>query len=100
MTIFSDGRVQYEGKEFVKEKGAHRGTISAQEFGKLADKIEKIGFFKLQAAYRATVTDLPTTIVTVTRGSDSKRVEDYFGAPERLHELEKLIEQSARPWLK
>ena len=99
VTIFSDGRVQYEGKEFVKEKGPRTGAISAREFGELAAKVEQIGFFTLQAAYRAPVTDLPTTIVTVTRGPESKRVEDYFGAPQGLHDLEALIEQTFKPWV-
>jgi hypothetical protein len=99
VTIFSDGRVQYEGKEFVKEKGARTGAISAREFSELATKVERIGFLKLQAAYRAPVTDLPTTTVTVTRGRESKSVEDYFGAPQGLHDLEALIERTVKPWV-
>lgn len=99
VTIFSDGRIQYEGKEFVKEKGRRTGAISAREFSELAAKVEQIEFFKLQAAYRAPVTDLPTTIVTVTRGRESKRVEDYFGAPKRLHSFEELIERTVKSWV-
>ena len=31
----------------------------------------------------------------MVRGTETKRVEDYFGAPERLHGLEELIENVA-----
>jgi hypothetical protein len=102
LTIFRDGRVKYEGKGFVKKKGIRTKTISTGEFNQLAAKVDEIGFFKLKPAYRANVTDLPTIIVTVVRGTESKRVEDYFGAPERLHGLEELIENVANisSWVK
>lgn len=99
VSIFRDGRVEFEGKEYVKEKGKHSRTISAREFEELAAKVEKIGFFALQPSYRANVTDLPTTIVTVTRGSESKRVEDYFGAPQPLRDLEELIARTVKSWV-
>jgi Domain of unknown function (DUF6438) len=102
LTIFRDGRVRYEGEGFVKEKGVRTKTISAGEFKRLAAKVDEIGFFKLKPAYRANITDLPTTIVTVVRGTESKRVEDYFGAPKRLHGLEEFIENVANisRWVK
>jgi hypothetical protein len=102
VTIFRDGRARYNGIEFVKEKGVRTKTISTGEFKRLAAKVDEIGFFKLKPAYRANITDLPTTIVTVIRGTESKRVEDYFGAPKRLHGLEELIENVANisRWVK
>ena len=102
LTIFRDGRVKYEGKGFVKEKGIRTKTISTGEFKRLAAKVDETGFFKLKPAYRANITDLPTIIVTVVRGTERKRVEDYFGAPKRLHGLEELIENVANisRWVK
>jgi hypothetical protein len=35
----------------------------------------------------------------VTRGTESKKVEDYFGAPKRLHKLEEHIKQIVKPWV-
>jgi hypothetical protein len=95
VTIFRDGRVRYEGREFVKAEGVRTRVVPTGEFKRIAAKVDEIGFSKLKSAYRASITDLPTTIVTVTRGSKSKRVEDYFGAPKRLHDLEQLIEHVA-----
>ena len=39
--------------------------------------------------------DLPSTFITVTRSDVSKRVEDYMHAPNRLRELEQLIDRVA-----
>jgi hypothetical protein len=66
---------------------------------------ERIGFFDLSDQYRTIrnpdgtetiVTDLPTAFVTITRGGQSKRVEDYIGAPQALKQLEQLIDDTAR----
>jgi hypothetical protein len=35
----------------------------------------------------------------VTRGTESKKVEDYFGAPKRLHKLEEHIKEIVKPWV-
>jgi hypothetical protein len=32
----------------------------------------------------------------VSRGTESKKAEDYFGAPKRLHDLK---EQIVKPWV-
>ena len=47
------------------------------------------------------VTDQPTTFVTITVKGRSKRVEDYFGAPESLVEFERQIDNAAgtRRWV-
>jgi hypothetical protein len=42
------------------------------------------------------VTDLPTAFVTIARDGRWKRIEDYVGAPESLHELEQAIDDAAR----
>ena len=106
ITIFSDGRVRYEGKNFVKVKGVRIDKISEDGFHKLAVKAEQIRFFGFDTDYSGikigdgftTSTDLPTAIVTVTRGSETKKVKDYMGAPKRLYEFEKQIERTAKPW--
>ena len=104
VTIFSDGRVEYQGKPFVKEKGRHVDRVSVQELQKLTAEVDSAQFFSLDDEYSGitigdiytTATDLPTTIVTVVRGGKTKKVEDYMGAPKRLYELEQLIDRITR----
>ena len=47
------------------------------------------------------VTDLPAVFVTITRAGRSKRIEDYFGAPDGLKQLERQIDEAAgtRRWI-
>jgi len=101
LTIHSDGTVLYKGKDFVKEKGAKKTRVSQSDLRKLARKINAIRFFNLEEKYNSQeiggasifVTDQPTQIVTIRAGDRTKSVEDYFGSPKGLHELEELIDQ-------
>jgi hypothetical protein len=97
VTIFSDGRLRYKGEGFVRARGVRTKRISIADFHRLAAKVDEIGFFALDTAYpaRKTLMDLPSTFITVTRGSVSKRVEDYMDAPKRLRGLEQLIDSVA-----
>ena len=103
LTIRSNGDVKYVGDEHVSVKGTRSAHITPHQFATLAAKAEKIRFFDLEDSYGGikigdavvTVTDQPTTIVTVTHGGKAKRVRDYVGAPKGLYEFEQLIERIA-----
>src|SRR5258708_3948269 len=51
VTLYSDGKVAYEGKEFVKEVGERSGKISAADFQRLGQQAQQIGFFDLKDKY-------------------------------------------------
>ncbi len=101
LTVHSSGVVEFDGKSHVKAIGLQTGKISAQSFAQLVKKIEGIDFFNLRDRYDgknpdgsgSTVTDLPTRKTTVTRGDQTKTVEDYFRGPPGLVELELLIDE-------
>jgi hypothetical protein len=102
VTAYRDGRVQYEGKDEVKIKGKRISAISPTNFAMLAKKVEEIGFFRLNNEYSSItnpdgsstfVTDQPTYITIVTRGTVTKKVENYYGGPKRLYEFEQLIDE-------
>jgi uncharacterized protein DUF6438 len=99
---YRDGRIQYEGKDYVTIKGKRISAINPSQFARLAKKAEEIGFFRLKNEYSSitnpdgsmsVVTDQPTYITTVTRGTVTKKVENYYGGPKRLYELEQLIDE-------
>ena len=105
VSIDAGGNVVYEGKKFVRVEGRQTDRIPASRAARLLATAERIGFFELRDRYRTIrnpdgtetmVTDLPTTFVTITRGGQTKRVEDYIGAPEGLKELEQEIDDLAR----
>jgi Domain of unknown function (DUF6438) len=104
LTIHGDGSVTYQGQAFVRVKGTVETKIERSKVEKLVRKFEEIGYFELKEKYttirnpdgtKYSFTDLPTTITSITIGDKYKRVGDYLGAPPRLRELEKEIDETA-----
>ena len=96
LTVYRSGQVEFDGKYYVRAKGRRTGRISEKDFEKLVKKIDEIKFFGLKDRYDANVTDLPTRKTSVTRGNRTKTVENYFGGPAGLQELEDLIDEVAK----
>lgn len=108
LTIFANGSVVYEGKEFVKELGIRNGTLNTSTVDELFNMIESSGFFDLADSYSAyDITDMPSATITLITGGKVKRVEHYHGdmtTPPILTDLENAIDQAAdvtrwtEPW--
>ena len=105
VSIDAHGGVTYEGEKFVRVKGRQVDRVLASRVAELYQTSQRIGVFGLRDQYRiiraadgseAVVPDLPGTIVTVTAGGRTKRIEDYFGAPGTLKDLERQVEEIAR----
>jgi hypothetical protein len=105
VSIDAKGNVTYEGTKFVRVEGRQTDRIPESRVAALLETADRIRFFELNDSYRTIrnpdgtetmVSDLPTTFVTITRAGRSRRVEDYFGAPPSLKELEQQIDDAAR----
>jgi hypothetical protein len=105
VTIDARGNVTYTGRKFVRVEGRQTARVAVARVAAILDTADKIGFFDLRDRYvtvrnpdgsETIVTDLPTTFVSITRAGVTKRVEDYYGAPHSLHDLELLIEDVAQ----
>ena len=96
VTIDAQGNVVYEGTSSVSVEGRQTDRIPASAVNALLATAERIGFYDLRDSYRAPITDLPTTFVTMTANGRTKRIEDYFSAPPGLKELERQIDEAAR----
>jgi hypothetical protein len=95
VSIDARGNVTYDGVSFVRVAGRQTDRIPISSVAALLATVDRIRFFELDDKYRQLITDLPTTFVTVTRDGHSKRIEDYFGAPKSLHDLEQQIDDLA-----
>jgi hypothetical protein len=104
VTIDAKGNVAYDGARFVRVEGRQTDRVPVARVAALVATIERMGFFELRDRYRtirnrdgseAMVMDLPTAYITVTAAGRSKRIEDYFGAPDALKQLEREIDQAA-----
>jgi len=96
VTIDAQGTVIYEGTSSVSVEGRQTDRIPASAVNALLATAERIGFYDLRDSYRAPITDLPTTFVTMTANGRTKRIEDHFSAPPGLKELERQIDEAAR----
>ena len=104
VTIDAHGAVTYDGEKHVRAVGRSTTRIAPASVAKLLATVERMQFFDLQDAYTAiknpdgtvwVVSDLPTTIITVTVNGRTKRVESYVGAPESVADLQRQIDETA-----
>ena len=99
VSISSSGEVIYRGERFVNVAGEQRAQIAAEDVERLLQRLDAIGFERLRDEYRAQVTDLPTTTITLERNGRTKRVVDYgglsAGMPEAVRELQDEIDRVA-----
>jgi hypothetical protein len=89
-TVFRDGRVSYFGERFVPVQGQQTLSLPQPTVQKLLDGARRINFTQLSPEYRAKVTDLPGTFVTVylpgqprhkvfaERGAAPKELQGYL----------------------
>ena len=100
LQIYSDGRIKYLGKEWVLVRGNAEGRMSVDSVNALLDETRKIGFFQFDDEYwscgNSRVTDLPTITTTVTIDGKTKKVIDYYCAPESLPRFEFHIDRASR----
>lgn len=119
VTLHGDGTVNYAGQRFVKVLGTRQKQIPSHAVFELLRKFYEVDFFAMRPEYiegrdivlepsgtvnesRVMVTDLPTTIITLTLGAYTKRVKAYYGAPEGLYTLATAIDETAGTgeWIK
>lgn len=89
LTVYGDGRVEYEGVRFVDVTGRQTSTLSPSQVRELAAALEQAGYFNLKDDYTVPVTDLPTTITSVTLGGRTKTIRNYGGCFGDLEGAEK-----------
>ena len=89
------GNATFTGDRNVPKEGTWTQTLTPEQTNALFEAFEKSDFASFQDEYTAQVTDLPTTWVTFDHGGMKKTIKDYYGAPESLKNLEKMIEAIA-----
>lgn len=87
--IYTDNSGVYYGERFVAKIGKYNFKLTTHEISNILTKANEIGFYKMRNEYSDAISDLPTTYIYIK----DKRIKDYFGAPEELKELEKLIDE-------
>jgi hypothetical protein len=104
LAIYGDGKILYEGRRYVAEKGRRHGSISASQVKALVGEFDRIGFFSLKDRYDAVASDGAVTKTSIKAGGVSKHVVNCHPsrAPEGLYNLEKAIDEisNSNRWVK
>jgi hypothetical protein len=104
VSIYADGRVVYEGEDFVDLTGEQSSQIEPEMVDMLIASFDEAGYFEWNDEYtEQLVTDLPYITTSVTKDGVTKRIVRYSGdsnAPLLLPYLETWIDDAAntRQW--
>jgi hypothetical protein len=104
LSIYGDGRVVFEGEEYVKQKGRIESSITLDKVQKLLKEFKQIKYFDLKSQYTdkdcpQIWTDNPAAITSLRLNGKTKTVNHYYGCQgleilEKLTELEKKIDDT------
>ena len=112
VTVSGEGHVAFNGIANVEVKGPHEAQIDGEAVEDLLKSIFENDFFAMRDRYdskptitvnddgtvdvlTSSITDVPTTIVTVRIGAFTKSVIDYYEAPGGLHAIERKIDEKS-----
>ena len=111
ISVTASGRVLFDGRAHVPRLGLVTAEIPRQRVDSLLVELERAGYFGFAGRYAASepacgryVTDLPSAIISVTRGGRTKRIEHDHGcgsAPLALAVLEKRVDEvlGSKRWI-
>lgn len=114
LEIFADGKIVYEGKDFVKRKGRVESRITKAQVQQLVREFNKINYFELDDEYVSEGpncpqwwTDSPSAVTSINWKGRQKAIRHYHGCQgakvrEQLTALENKIDQIAntKRWVK
>lgn len=95
LKIEGNGKVSYDGRAYVQVMGNQTSQITPEAVKDLVDEFFKIDYYALRDTFTEEITDMPTTISSITVDGKHKQVYDYYGAPQSLKNLEKKIDDVA-----
>ena len=91
VVIFENDSLSYEGMKHVAKEGYISKKLSQGTVNQLIEKFRGANFFKFQNQYTSKMSDFPTTYISFTDNGITKKIMDYYKAPESLKTLEALI---------
>jgi hypothetical protein len=91
VVVFENDSLIFEGLKHVAKEGKIYKKLPQGTVNQLVEKFRGANFFKFQNQYTSNMTDFPTTYISFTDKGVTKKIMDYYKAPESLRQLESLI---------
>jgi len=95
VSLYGDGRVEYEGYEFVGVTGVQTSTVSPEAVKNLVFEFYKADYFSMKDHYPADVTDQPAVTTSLFVKGQYKQVRNGCSGPLELRYLENRIDEVA-----
>jgi len=90
--IDGKGNIIYNGKQNVKLEGEHLMNFPPDAVNEVFKAFVESHFWDFEDEYTDNISDLATTYVTFSHEDQTKKITDYYGAPQSLKDLEKRVE--------
>ena len=85
--VLHNGFATYHGQRNVAQIGDYFASVSSKEIQEVYAKANELDFFSLDVNYTSTISDLPTTLITITTSSQSHSVKAYGPIPQNLQDF-------------
>jgi len=95
VSVLGNGRVLYDGGEYVRVKGQVRANIAHKGVDDLIRRINDIGFFDFHPhKSQRCVTDGPTATIAVSQPGREKQIDDECVESQELEDLQEAIDNA------
>lgn len=89
--LYSNRQMHLIATKNLDKEGKYIRRLTKEEYKQLVDAFVDADFFDFKDEYTDNITDLPTRYISFTHNGKSKKIKDYYGAPEKLGELELMV---------
>ncbi len=93
--VEGNGQAKLVGEKFFDKIGTYRKQLTVEETEELFSVFVRADFWSFKDEYTEQVTDLPTTYLTFENMGRAKKVKDYYDPPQKLRDLEAMVEAIA-----
>ena len=87
MTFYSNGTVRLDGKAHLDLLGIYELKMKKKQVKQLVERLDEIGFCKLEEEYGTGISDFPSTIISKNCSGKHKTVTAVVDMPEDLAEF-------------
>lgn len=95
ITFYKNGQATYHGKQHTGKLGVYTAVLPQESIDSTIKVFENARFFDFKDEYKGNMTDFPTTYIRYSSpdGKRTKKITDYYGAPDELKRLEKMLDE-------
>lgn len=91
LTVFENGRAQYEGDRFTKMTGVWSMQLDDMQMKTLRSNIDNANLMEMQDEYRSRIPDLAMVKITYFKGEQKKQIKGKEDRPAALMTIEKQL---------